>query len=89
MDGISAWPSPSAGAVTVTQADGFVVVSWWRTADCKGVPPYSGEYQYEWFATLEQAERCHNDYEAGEFSRATARGIFAAKGGMPIGGRVL
>lgn len=84
------WPSataPSAPCV-MTTADGFVVVSWWRD---KGnpVPPYKGTYSYEHFDTLNEAYACHRDYEAGEFANATARGVFASLGGMPVGGRVL
>lgn len=71
--------------VMMTQADGFVVVSWWRHADCKAVPPYSGEYSYEHFDTLAEAEFCHAEYEAGEHSRAQARGIFAVRDGLPFG----
>ncbi len=81
------WPSATAGTVTVTQADGFVVCSWWKNVG--SVPPYTGEYQYEWFPTSDAAYECHRLYEEGEFSRATAIGVFAAKGGMPTGGRVL
>lgn len=88
MDGLNHWPSRLAGEVQMTQANGFVVVSWWRNAD-SAVPPYRGEFQYEHVDTLEQAERLHNEYEAGEFKRASARGIFAARDGMPVGGRVL
>jgi hypothetical protein len=72
----------------VTQADGFVVVSFWRNAN-SSVPPYSGEYQYEWFATSDEAYQAHREYEEGEFKRASARGIFAAKDGMPVGGRII
>jgi len=87
MDGSTAWPSKSAGEVSMTRGNGFVVVSWWRNAD--SVPPYSGEYQYECFDSLNDAYEAHRQYEAGEFSRATAMGIFATKNGMPIGGRIV
>jgi len=82
-----AWPSKSAG-VMMTQADGFVCVSWWRDKD-DAVPPHTGSYQYEWFDTAEAAYDSHREYEAGEYRRATAIGVFACKGGMPIGGRIL
>ncbi len=79
---------PKAAPVVVSQADGFVCVSWWRD---KGnpVPPYKGTYSYEHFDTLNEAYACHRDYENGEFPNAQARGVFASQGGMPIGGRVL
>ena len=31
-----------AAPVTMTKATGFVTVSWWRDADCTGVPPLKG-----------------------------------------------
>lgn len=89
------WPSPSATAdvplareVVMERVNGFVVVSWWRDKTCS-VPPYKGSYQYEHFDALNDAYECLREYEAGEFSNATGMGVFAAKDGMPVGGRVL
>ncbi len=77
-----------ADAITMTQADGFVVVSWWRDKSSP-VPPYKGTYSYEHFDTLNEAYACHRDYENGEFANASAMGVFAALGGMPVGGRIV
>ena len=71
----------------MTTCNGWVVVSFWRNAD--SVPPYSGEFQYEHCDTLDEAYEKHREYEEGEFKRATARGIFAAVNGMPVGGRII
>ncbi len=78
-----------AAPVTMTKATGFVTVSWWRDADCTGVPPLKGSYSYEHCDTLEEAYDHHREYENGEFSRATAIGIFACVNGMPVGGRIV
>lgn len=75
-------------AVTMVQASGFVCVSYWRDKACH-VPPYKGSYSYEYCDTLQEATERFNEYEAGEFSGAEAKGVFAAIDGMPTGGRVL
>jgi len=82
------WPSRSANSVTVSQANGFVCVSWWRDKSSP-VPPYKGTYSYEHFDTLNEAYACLREYEAGEFPNAQARGVFASINGMPVGGKVI
>lgn len=82
------WDTRQPAPVVVEQADGFVCVSWWRDKS-NPVPPYKGTYQYDYFDTLNEAYEAHREYEAGEFANASARGVFAAKDGMPIGGRVV
>ena len=72
----------------MTTADGFVCVSWWRDKDC-AIPPYKGTYDYQHYNTLEEAYEAHREFEAGEYARATACGIFACVNGMPVGARVL
>jgi hypothetical protein len=75
----------TAGAepVTVTTADSFVVVSLWRSWGGK-----SESYDYEPHATLNGALDAYREMENGEYPRARAIGIFAAKNGLPIGGRM-
>jgi len=68
-----------------SQADGFVVVSLWQP---EGQPLAKGDYQYEHQPTLNDALGLLRDYEAGEWSRACAIGIFASKDGLPIGARL-
>jgi hypothetical protein len=72
----------------MVQATGFVCVSYWRDKTCH-VPPYKGTFQYEHFDTLDDAHECLREYEAGEWTGAEAKGVFACVDGMPVGGRVL
>ncbi len=68
--------------VTVETADSYVVVSRWQH------PSGQESYSYETCATLNGALHEYRMYEDGEYSRATAVGIFAARNGMPIGSRL-
>ena len=70
---------PKAEPVTVTQCDGYVVVSLWRSE--KGVE----DYEYERAKTLNDAYDLHAEYERGEWARVSAVGIFPVKGGLPFG----
>lgn len=67
--------------VTVTQCDSYVVVSLWRSLNGD-----EDEYEYEPKATLNGALDALREYEDGEYPRARAVGIFAARNGLPIGG---
>jgi hypothetical protein len=70
--------------VSVTQADSFVVVSLWRAKEGDGT-----SYDYETHTTLNAALDAYRDLEDGEYPRARAIGIFAAKNGMPVmGGQI-
>lgn len=71
--------------VTVTQADGFVCVSYWADK----AEHRKGEYHYEHCATIQEATEKFNEYERGEWTRAREIGVFASLGGMPIGGRIV
>lgn len=76
---------PKDAPVQVTQADGFVCVSWWADkADYR-----KGEYHYEHCDTIQDATEKFSEYERQEWPRAREIGVFASQGGMPIGGRVL
>lgn len=79
------WDTSQPAQVAVTQADGFVVVSWWRDRD----DYRKGEFYYEHCATQGEAIQKFNEYEQGEHPRAREIGVFASQGGMPIGGRIL
>jgi hypothetical protein len=68
-----------------SQSDGFVVVSLWKP---EGQPLAKGDYEYEHQPTLNDALDLYRDYEDGQWSRARAIGVFAAKDGLPIGGRI-
>jgi hypothetical protein len=74
---------PPQPAVQVEQADSFVVVSLWRAHDdgCES-------YDYQPCVTLNDALDAYREYEDGEYPRARAIGIFPARNGMPIGGRM-
>jgi hypothetical protein len=67
--------------VTVTTADSFVVVSLWRAKEGDGT-----SYDYETHGTLNDALDAYRELEDGEYPRARAVGIFAAKNGLPTGG---
>lgn len=66
----------------ISQADGFVVVSWWQE---KSSDPRRGHYHYDRHDTLNDALDEYRQYEDGEYSRARAIGIFPVKAGMPCG----
>lgn len=70
--------------VTVTQATEFVVVSFWQKES--GRP--DGSYHYEPFTREADAYKVFGEYERGEYAMATAIGIFYARHGMPIGGKL-
>jgi hypothetical protein len=75
----------TAGAepVTATAADSFVVVSLWRAKEGEA----GGDmYEYEAQPTLNAALDLLREYEDGEYPRARAVGIFAARNGLPTGG---
>jgi hypothetical protein len=69
---------PKAAPVTVTQCDGYVVVSRWTKA--RGTSPYS----YDHFTTLNEAADHYTALEDGEVSHFAEVGIFPALNGMPI-----
>jgi hypothetical protein len=71
----------AAEPVSVTVADSFVVVSLWRAKEGG-----EDEHEYEPHATLNDALDAYREYEDGEYPRARAVGIFAARNGMPIAG---
>lgn len=82
---MDALPVLTTQSVNVTTATEFVVVSFWQPKSSSS----EGSYNYEPFSDLRQAEEVYAEYERGEYAKATAIGIFAAKHGMPIGGRLL
>jgi len=67
------------------QADAFVVVSWWQDKSGDG---HAGSYEYEPRPSLNDALDTYREYEDGEYRRARAIGIFAARNGLPVGGRL-
>lgn len=67
---------------TITQADAFVVVSWWQDESSN---VRKGNYSYEHCASLNEASDLYGEYDAGEYGRAQAVGIFPARNGMPCG----
>ena len=67
------------------QADGFVVVSWWQ--DRSG-NDRKGACEYDHRSTLNEALEAYREYQDGEFERARGVGIFAARGGLPVAGRL-
>ena len=72
-------------AAMLRQADGFVVVSWWRD---RGGDDAKGAYEYDHRPTLNDALEAYREYQDGEYARASAVGIFAARDGLPIAGRL-
>ena len=72
-------------AAVLRQADGFVVVSWWQD---RGGHGRDGVFEYDHRATLNDALEAYREYHDGEFERARAVGIFAARNGLPIAGRL-
>jgi hypothetical protein len=72
----------TAERVSVSTADSFVVVTYWTFPD---TPKMDG-YDYEPHGTLNAALDACREYEDGEYPRARAVGIFAARNGMPIAG---
>lgn len=73
------WPSATARDLLAGTCDGYVVVSLWRS------PGGIQEYEYTNCPTLNAAADLFTEYDSGEFSRATAVGIFPARNGMPCG----
>jgi hypothetical protein len=71
----------TAEPVIVSTADSFVVVSLWRAKEGDGT-----SYDYETHGTLNAALDAYRELEDGEYERARAVGIFAARNGMPIAG---
>ena len=65
------------------QPEGFVVVSWWQDRSGDGT---KGAYEYEHRSSLNEALESYREYEDGEFERARAVGIFAARNGLPVDG---
>ena len=72
-------------AAVLRQADGFVVVSWWQDRSGDSA---RGAYEYDHRPTLNDALEAYREYQDGEFDRARAVGIFAARHGLPIAGRL-
>ncbi len=72
-------------AAMLRQADGFVVVSWWQD---RGGDPRGGAYEYDHRPTLDDALEAYREYQDGEYARARAVGIFAARDGLPVAGRL-
>ena len=72
----------SADAAAVSQADhGFVVVSSWGARSGEAV---KSSYDYQHCDDLSAALDIYREYEAGEYARAAAVGIFEVKNGLPI-----
>ena len=69
----------------IIQADAFVVVSWWQDASSNA---RKGHYSYEHCASLNEASDLYGEYDAGEYGRAQAVGIFPTRNGMPCGERL-
>jgi hypothetical protein len=67
----------------ITEADGFVVVSIWTPARYE-----STRHTYDWFQHLEDAVAYHRALRAGKVTDYTANGIFAARDGLPVGGKL-
>ena len=72
-------------ADVLRQADGFVVVSWWQDSSRDD---RKGAYEYDHRPTLNEALEAYREYQDGEFDRARAVGVFAARDGLPIAGRL-
>lgn len=64
-------------------ADGFVVVSWWQDRSGDGG---RGSYEYDHRRSLNDALEAYREYQDGEYERARAVGIFAARHGLPVAG---
>jgi hypothetical protein len=75
-------PIRSVKPVTVTAADGFVVVS--SRVDLRSKPPYRHDYDYTPCKTLAEAQERQRDYEAEEYLPWRFVGIFPVKDGMPV-----
>jgi hypothetical protein len=67
---------------TIALATEFVVVSWVQPKSNDGG---LGWYDYETYATSQEAHRVHHDYERGEYPSHRAVCIFASRNGVPIG----
>jgi hypothetical protein len=70
--------------VTVTRCTEFVVVSFWQPDSSSS----NGSYHYEPFTDRRDADAVLAEYMHGEYPKARAIGMFAARHGMPIGGRL-
>jgi hypothetical protein len=70
----------AAEPVTVTQADGYVVVSIWTPAKYT-----STKYTYEPFARLEDAVAHHRAIGEGLVRDHVQHGVFPTLDGLPIG----
>lgn len=73
---------PNNEPVTVTKASGFVVVSWWQDKSGNG---RKGSFEYGHHKTLKDALDEYEEYQSGEFPRASAMGVFACDAlGLPL-----
>jgi hypothetical protein len=75
-------PIHATTPVSIQEADGWVVVAWWQVS---GGNARDGHYEYHHCATENDAADTYDEYERGEYARATAVGIFPAKHGLPFG----
>lgn len=75
---------PDQQPVNTMRCDSFVVVSFWQPKSGSS----EGDYDYETHATLNEALDAYRELEDGEYPRARAIGIFAARYGMPVGSRI-
>ncbi|TAJ82892.1 hypothetical protein [Reyranella sp.] len=70
---------------SITQADAFVVVSWWQDESSNA---RKGHYSYEHCASPNEVSDLYGEYDSGEYGRAHAVGMFPARNGMPSGERL-
>lgn len=78
-----AFACPTDRADLLPEAEGFVVVSWWQDRSGDG---RRGSYEYDHRPSLNDALEAYREYQDGEYARARAVGIFAARHGLPIAG---
>ena len=83
MPSDDAFARRSDRADLLPEADGFVVVSWWQDRSGDG---HRGSYEYDHRPSLNDALEAYREYQDGEYARARAIGIFAARHGLPIAG---
>ena len=69
--------------VTVSQADGFVVVTFRNGDDL-----VRETYDYDHCRTLNDALDSYREYEDGQYERSEAVGIFPVKNGLPLGSKL-
>ncbi len=75
-------PQAAEQPITVTKASGFVVVSWWQS---RSSDDRKGTFEYSHCRTLKEALSEYEEYQDGEYDRATAMGIFACdEAGLPL-----